>query len=140
MPGGGKAPAVAGQLGTTFCCAQNILNPFSILITVHQQFGINLDHREQVLEVVGNATGELSHRFHLYGLAQAHFGLLQIGDVDGDKPDPGNFTVAVPPGKLGGLVVAPLPIEHNVELLGDHFTLVQHASILTHKKPGLFRR
>ena len=44
-----------------------------------QEFGKAQDHRQQVVEVVGDAGGEAAHRFHALGMMQALLGRLERG-------------------------------------------------------------
>src|SRR5437762_12603765 len=39
------------------------------------------NYRQQVVEVVGNATGKLTHRLHLLRLPQCRLGLFSLGDL-----------------------------------------------------------
>ena len=46
-----------------------------------QQFQVAHDHREQVVEIVGDTSGELADGLHFLRLPELGFGLLALGDV-----------------------------------------------------------
>ena len=48
---------------------------------VHQEFGVALDDHEEIVEVVGDATGEAPDGFHFLGLAKLLFELMALADV-----------------------------------------------------------
>jgi hypothetical protein len=69
----------------------------------HQQQVAEADHRgQQVVEVVGDAAGELADRLHLLRLGELHLELLALGDVD---------EVGDPAGALARRLLAPRYIE-----------------------------
>src|SRR5580658_2839823 len=51
---------------------------------LEQHFGISVDHHQEVVEVVGDATGEAADGIHFLGLAKLLFELTTVGDVFGD--------------------------------------------------------
>jgi hypothetical protein len=53
-----------------------------------EQLEIAEHRRQQVVEVVRNAAGELSHRLHLLRLSQLLFEAARIGEVDRGAEDP----------------------------------------------------
>jgi hypothetical protein len=52
------------------------------LVVLEEEFDVAVDHRQQVVEVVGDAAGQPSHGFHLLRVTQLRFELLRRRDVD----------------------------------------------------------
>src|ERR1700691_4266863 len=67
--------------------ARNPLQILPGLELVAEMLGIADDDREQIVEVMGDAAGELPHHLHLLGLPKLLFGLLAAGQImnDSDK-------------------------------------------------------
>ena len=63
-----------------------------------QQISVAADHGEQVVEVVGHATGEATDRLELLGLAQLFHGHDLRGDVGGVYEEPRHAAVDVAQG------------------------------------------
>ena len=53
-----------------------------------QEFRIALDREEDVVEVMGDPTGQPADRFQLLGLQELILGRLSGGDVDDGREDP----------------------------------------------------
>src|SRR5438105_1989399 len=49
----------------------------------NQTLDVSPDHRQQIVEIVGNAAGDLADGFHLLGLPQPHLGGALLGEVAG---------------------------------------------------------
>src|SRR5207245_946171 len=49
------------------------------------EFTVSIDHRQEIVEVVGDAAGELTGSLHFLGLAQLRLQTLALSDV-GDDP------------------------------------------------------
>ncbi len=62
---------------------------------VAEPVGVPEDRREQVVEVVGDAAGELPDRFHLLALTEPRFEIAPLGDVAGDRDEPAQVVVIV---------------------------------------------
>jgi hypothetical protein len=58
-----------------------------VLDAIGQDLDRARDHGEHVVEVMGDAAGQLSDRFHLLGLDQLLFGDAALGDVADEGVD-----------------------------------------------------
>ena len=65
------------------------LEVFPRLELVRQKLRIADDDGQQIVEVVGDAAGELAHGLHLLGLDQLLFGALAVGEVMNDADEDG---------------------------------------------------
>ena len=63
------------------------------LLVGQQQFTVAVDQRQQVVEVVRHATGELSDRLHLLRLPQLVFEVAPLGDVLREREQAGEGPV-----------------------------------------------
>src|SRR5262245_43450667 len=110
--------------GQPRCARTPVLNGFDKPATgirrlqlLVQQVGVPRDDCQEVVEIVGNASGELSRRLHLLRLTKLLFELYSIGDVcdaaayerarrigEADQPD---FARKIPP-----IRPAMYPLEH----------------------------
>jgi len=50
--------------------------------TPAKEVGGGADDRQQIVEIVRDAAGELADRLHLLRLTQGFFGLAPLGDID----------------------------------------------------------
>ena len=55
---------------SSLCVRRRVLAEFDEPFPLGEHLGIAKDHRQPVIEVVGNAAGELAHRFHLLRVTQ----------------------------------------------------------------------
>ncbi len=51
-----------------------------------QQLGIGAHHRQQIVEIMGNAASQAADRFHALGLTQGGLGVLPFRDFDAQLP------------------------------------------------------
>ena len=60
--------------------------PLAVLVLDNrrQQLGVAEDRGQEIVEVVGDAAGELADRIHLLRLDQLRFELPAFGDIDAD--------------------------------------------------------
>ncbi len=52
---------------------------------LQQDFGVAVNHRQQIVEVVRHAARQAAHRFHFLRLPELLFQLPPLGDVFGDQ-------------------------------------------------------
>src|SRR5208282_2171559 len=89
----------------------NIMRGFSGGIdAVVEKFGAGVNDSEDVIEIVGNATGQASNGFHFLRLMKLAFGFFQGGDVAGDGRGSDDVAFGVAQGGNGDGNVEALPI------------------------------
>ncbi len=95
----GKSEQLPGQLGSAVGGVRNRIHisPHSIRrqIAAPQQIGRRSDHREQVVEVVGDATCELPDRLHLLRLTEGLLGLAALGEFDRLRHDRNDLALRI---------------------------------------------
>ncbi len=109
------APAECEELGDEgrcpLCRALDLLHVcFQLEISpriLQGHLAVSRDHREDVVEVMGNPPGKPAHRLHFLGLLQLVlepcpflFRAGKVGNVAADAHDPGHLTVRVENGDL----------------------------------------
>ena len=85
---------LAGERGGAIGGAADLVHGAAALVggPRAQRLAPAVDHRQQVVEVVGHAAGQLAHRVHLARLAQLLFEMRAFGDV---ANEPGDVLLAV---------------------------------------------
>ena len=72
-------------------------------VATPEEIGGRTDDREQIVEIVRDAAGELADRLHLLRLTQRFLGLAALGDIDGLRQHGGNAAMLIehrPHGKI----------------------------------------
>src|ERR1700691_2554787 len=88
---------------------------------LEQHFGISVDHHQEVVEVVGDATGEAADGIHFLCLAKLLFELTAVGDVFGDQFE--DFFGLI--GKDGGTAAESYDDDAVVFALPLHFNAIE---------------
>jgi hypothetical protein len=88
-----------GKIGRTFRCCQYTVDLFLAWIFglhLHLQYvSVTAYYCEDIIEIMGNASGKLSNGLHLLGLAKLLLQTPLIGHIDPDTRDADNVVVGI---------------------------------------------
>src|SRR4029079_5949662 len=90
---------------------------FVVLDGQIDELEVSDDHRQKVVEVMGNAAGELADCFHLLGLLKLRLSLFSRGDIDNLDNEMMDILVVIANDRYAGKSVDDAPIPGDIAKL-----------------------